>query len=84
MHLTVILPDTADPAMVDQLTAAVHRLGGQVQPEAADPGADPAAPEGPPEMEQGLGPTDATAPAGPGKPPMRGARANRPPGQLPR
>lgn len=39
MNITIILPDTVDPHMVDQLQAAVTRMGGQVavEPEPAGP-----------------------------------------------
>ncbi len=67
MQLVVNLPETVDPGMLDQLAAAVQRMGGSVQPEAQEP-----AMAGPPSgMDPGAPPM--------GPPPM-GARANRPPG----
>lgn len=48
--LVVHLPHTVDPSLVDQLTSAVHRMGGQIQPEVAEPEmpGDMGGDEGPP------------------------------------
>lgn len=55
-----MLPDTVDPHMVDQLQAAIQRMGGQIQP---DDSQDPNAP-GAPGDPAGAGPP----PGGPGAP----------------
>lgn len=83
-----MLPDTADPSLVDQLTAAVHRMGGQVMPDAAPGGEvgpdglpiDPAATELPPE-EMALGPEGTPEAIPPG---MMQAPPMGPPGGLQR
>lgn len=38
-QLVVVIPDTADPHMVDQLAAAVQRMGGHILPEEPEPAA---------------------------------------------
>lgn len=70
-QLTVILPDTVDPHMVDQLAAAVQRMGGHIQPE----------PEIPPGVEApGMVPSPQGTVQAPMGAPAQGAKANRPPG----
>lgn len=71
MNLTVMLPDTADPALIDQLTAAITRMGGQVIPEATPPGE--LGPDLPPEgMEMALGENGEPGPVPPGMVPAEG------------
>lgn len=66
MQFTVIIPDSADPKVIDQLAQAVHAAGGTVMPEEGDAGA--------------AGPM-AGPPPGPGNPlaPPGGAPAGGPP-----
>lgn len=69
-QLTIILPETVDPHMVDQLAAAVNRMGGHIMPEAPpEPGPEP-----------GMVPTPQGTAQAPMGAPAQGAKANRPPG----
>lgn len=67
-QLVVILPETVDPHMVDQLAAAVQRMGGHIMPE------PPAGPEA------GMVPSPQGTVQAPMGAPAQGARANRPAG----
>lgn len=85
--LLIQLPETVDPHMVDQLGAAVQRMGGQIQPMPDEEGpADMAAePGGEPPMEMAMG-EQGPAPVPPGMmqaPPMEmGSSAIKRPSQL--
>lgn len=70
-QLVVILPETVDPHMVDQLAAAVQRMGGHIMPEEPEPPAGP---------EAGMVPSPQGTVQAPMGAPAQGARANRPAG----
>lgn len=71
-QLVVILPETVDPHMVDQLAAAVQRMGGHIMPEEPDAGA-----AGP---EAGMVPSPQGTVQAPMGAPAQGSRVNRPAG----
>lgn len=80
--LIVQLPHTVDPSMVDQLISAVHRMGGQAQPEAEpmEPDQDDLAGAGPP---PGGVPGDNMGGPPPGMPPGPPPNGLLPPSNVP-
>jgi hypothetical protein len=74
MQIVVMLPDTVDPHMVDQLQAAIQRMGGQVQPLPDENPQDLA-------QEPGGEPAGEAALGGPGGAPAPGDMALSPHGQ---